>query len=187
MEFNEIAQSIFPLNQEDLERLSQLVEIQKVSKNTCFIEAEKTTPYLYFQQTGICRIFYHKEEKEVVLAFTFPGEAILSLNSYIHGKKGYESIQALEDSVLYRLSIAQLQELYKDSVGIANWGRKLAELESVKIEERLMLRLFKSSRESYHELLKKAPNITNRIKLGYIASYLGISQVTLSRIRGIRK
>lgn len=187
MEFREIALSIYPLPESDLETLSELAEEVLVQKNQCIIEADKVIPYIYFQKSGICRIYYHKEEKEVVLAFTFPGDALLSLNSYIHGRKGYENIQAMEDSKLYRIPIRKLNDCYAQSVGIANWGRKLAELESLKIEERLMLRLFKSSLESYQELLKKAPNITNRIKLGYIASYLGISQVTLSRIRGLRK
>ena len=111
----------------------------------------------------------------------------MSLNSYIHKKVGYETIETLEDSSLYRIKIEELNQLFEKSVYIANWGRKLAEMEALKIEERLMLRAFKTSIESYNELNQKIPNITNRIKLGYIASYLGISQVTLSRIRAVKK
>ncbi len=187
MEFREIADSIFRLASSDLELLEEIVEEVHVPKNTKLIESEKISPYIYFQKSGICRIYYHKAEKEIILAFTFPGDALISLNSYIHVQRGYETIQSLEDSSLYRISSIDLQNLFLKSIGIANWGRKLAELESLKIEDRLMFRPFKSSMESYEELLKKAPNITNRIKLGYIASYLGISQVTLSRIRATKK
>ncbi len=187
MEFREIVQSIQPLAQEQFQLLNGICEVIEVPKNKVFIEADKHSHYLYFQKEGICRIYYNKLEKEVVLGFTFPGEALISLNSYILQQPGYENFQALEDSQLYRLPIKDLEELYSTHIEIANWGRRLAELEGLKIEDRLMLRLFKSSKESYEELLKKAPNITNRIKLGYIASYLGITQVTLSRIRGIRK
>lgn len=187
MEFKDIVDSIHPLNDEQFSLLEGICEEIEVSKNQNIIHAEKMSPYLYFQKEGICRIYYHKIEREIILGFTFPGEVLISLNSYIHGKPGYESIQTLEKSKLYRISTEKLQELYKSHTSISNWGRRLAEKEALKIEERLMLRLFKSSSESYEELLKKAPNITNRIKLGYIASYLGISQVTLSRIRGIKK
>lgn len=187
MEFREIADSIFRLASSDLELLEEIVEEVHVPKNTKLIESEKISPYIYFQKSGICRIYYHKADKEIILAFTFPGDALISLNSYIHNQRGYETIQSLEDSSVYRISSSDLQNLFLKSIGIANWGRKLAELESLKIEDRLMFRLFKSSLESYEELLKKAPNITNRIKLGYIASYLGISQVTLSRIRATKK
>jgi len=187
MEFKEIVNSVYPLNQEQYSLLEEICELIEVPKNNSVIYADKTSPYLYFQKTGICRIYYYKKEKEIILGFTFPGEVLISLNSYIHHKPGYETVQTLEKSQLYRISTQKLQELYKSNNEISNWGRRLAEIEALKIEERLMLRLFKSSLESYEELLKKAPNITNRIKLGYIASYLGISQVTLSRIRGIKK
>lgn len=187
MDFLTIVNSIYPLPADQFSLLEGICEVIDVPKNSMLIHAEKTSSYLYFQKEGICRIYYHKADREVILGFTFPGEALISLNSYIHQKPGYESIQTLEHSQLYRLSIEKLLGLYATHTGISNWGRRLAEIEALKIEDRLMLRLFKSSSESYEELLKKAPNITNRIKLGYIASYLGISQVTLSRIRGIRK
>ena len=187
MEFREIVNSLYALDESSYALLEGICELIEVPKNNTVIYADKTSSYLYFQKSGICRIYYYKEEKEIILGFTFPGEALISLNSYIHQKPGYETVQTLENSQLYRISTAKLAELYKSSTAISNWGRRLAEIEALKIEERLMLRLFKSSLESYEELLKKAPNITNRIKLGYIASYLGISQVTLSRIRGIKK
>ena len=127
------------------------------------------------------------QEKEVILGFTFASDVLLSLNAYVHQKPGYECIETLEASHLYRICIRDLFALYKKHTQIANWGRKLAELEAIKIEERLMLRLFKSASQSYQELLTRAPKMIQRIKLGYIASYLGISAVTLSRIRAGKK
>ncbi len=186
MEFSEIALKIYPLSADALAVLASIVEKIKVPKNYLLIEAGKSAPFIYFQKTGISRIYYHKEHKEVVLGFTFPSDVLISLKNYSIQEKGYESIQTLEASELYQIPINALQQLFQESLEIANWGRKLAEIEALKIESRLMLRLFNSSNERYLELLKKVPDLTNRIKLGYIASYLGISQVTLSRIRGIK-
>src|SRR5690606_41189735 len=115
------------------------------------------------------------------------GEAITSFNSYVHGTKGYETVDSLENCILYRIPIVKLKERYSNSLTIANWGRKLAEIEILKIEERLMKKLFKSASERYHDLLNKEPLLLHKVKLGYIASYLGVSQVTLSRIRSAVK
>ncbi len=89
----------------------------------------------------------------------------------------------MEDSVLYRIANSTLQELYLHYIGLSNWGRKLAELELIKTEERLINRQFKTAAERYHELISNAPSLIKRVQLGHIASYLGITQVTLSRIR----
>lgn len=163
--------------------LSDISEPIVIPKNTVIIDAQQTCRYLYFLKGGCCRIYYRREEREVVLGFCFPGEAILSLNSYIHGKPGYEIVDTLETSTLYRIPIADIQELYQSSLAISNWGRRLAELETLKIEARLLQTLFRTASEKYRDLLKKHPAILQKIKLGHIASYLGVSQVTLSRIR----
>ncbi|MBD1428899.1 Crp/Fnr family transcriptional regulator [Sphingobacterium litopenaei] len=174
---------IFPLQDDEMEKIIGLAEKVTLSKNEILIQQQQVIKYIYFLEEGICRIFYPKEEKEVVLDFCFPGDIILPLNSYIHNLPTYEIVDTLEDCTVYRISIAELQSLYSTSLPIANWGRKLAELETLKIESRLMQSLFKSAAERYADLLGKAPKLLQRIKLGYIASYLGVSQVTLSRIR----
>lgn len=181
-----IIQRITPLRASDKQSLLELFEEVTFDKHHNIIETDKKSPYLYFLKTGSCRIFYYKEEREVILDFAFPGDALISLNSYIHDKPGYETIQSLEPVTVYRINTIHLQALFSNTISIANWGRKLAETETLKIEHRLMSKLFKTASESYQELLVRAPELVHQIKLGFIASYLGISQVTLSRIRGKR-
>lgn len=183
MELLSILQTFYPISSSEAKPILDLAEEIKVAKNQIIIEADKTSKYLYFIKEGICRIYYHKQEKEVVLEFCLPGEALISLNSYIHNTPGYEHIDTLENVVLYRIPTAALQHLFETSLPIANFGRKLAEIETLKIEDRLMQNLFQSASERYNNLLQKEPTIIQRVKLGFIASYLGVSQVTLSRIR----
>lgn len=183
MELVEVIQGIAPLSNADVIQLSAITEEVRCARNQIIIESAKVSPYIYFLKEGCCRIFYNKEDKEVVLGFAFPGEAILSLNSYIHHKSGYETVDCLEASTLYRIHVRKLKKLYQTSLAIANWGRRLAELETIKIEERLLQTLFKTAAEKYADLLARHPALLQKVKLGYIASYLGVSQVTLSRIR----
>lgn len=179
--------AILPLPEPERLHMERITEEIRVPKNHDLILSGQIAHYIYFQKEGVCRIFYRADDREIVLGFAFAGEVLLSLKSYIHEQPGYETIQTLEESTLYRIPISSLNALFQAHTPIANWGRKLAELEALKIEERLKLRLFKSASESYRELMQQAPNVIQRIKLGYIASYLGISQVTLSRIRGEKR
>ncbi len=183
MDALKIIQDILPLPPTDQQLLYSLFQEVSIKKNSYIIEANRLSNSIYFIKDGCCRIFYHKEEKEVILDFAFPGDSLISLNSYIHNCPGYENIQSLENCVLYQINTQKLQQLFNQSIAIANWGRKLVELETLKIESRLMSKLFNSALDSYKALLYRAPQIIQHVKLGYIASYLGISQVTLSRIR----
>lgn len=174
---------IYPLPAAEVDKIVDLAEIIELPKQTVFIDQNKTNKYIYFLEKGICRIYYPKQEKEVILDFCFPGSIILPLNSYVHGTPTYEIVDSITPCSLYRISIEKLHQLYENSLPIANWGRKLAEIETLKIEERLMQSLFKSAAERYQDLMHKEPTLLHHIKLGYIATYLGVSQVTLSRIR----
>ena len=112
---------------------------------------------------------------------------MLSYLSFFKDQPGYESIELLENAVLYRISSKDLQDLYRQNIHIANWGRKFAEYELLKAEQRFMDLQFKTATERYQDLLVNSPAILKRVQLGYIASYLGITQVSLSRIRAAVK
>ena len=105
------------------------------------------------------------------------------MKSYVENAKGYEDIELLEESVLYELNIQNLHHLFEQDIHFANWGRKLIEKELIKTEEKLISQQFLTAKERYIELLKNRPDLMQRVQLGYIASYLGITQVSLSRIR----
>lgn len=105
------------------------------------------------------------------------------MKSYVEDQPGYETIELLEDCELYELKTENLKKMFNEDVHIANWGRKFAENELIKTEERLISKQFKNASERYLELMKDHPELIQRVQLGHIASYLGITQVSLSRIR----
>ena len=76
-----------------------------------------------------------------------------------------------------------LQALYREDIHLANWGRHLAEQEFLRTEERLIPQLFTTAAERYAALLRHQPALLQRIPLEHLASYLGITPVSLSRIR----
>ena len=175
--------NIYPLEEEHLNLLLSSLSCMEFPKNHLLIKAGKIEPVLYFIETGIARAYIDGLNNRITFWFGMEGDVVLSYNSYINGKPGYENIELLEDSILHRISNNTLQNLYQNHVGLANWGRKLAELELIKTEERLINKQFKTATERYQQLIRETPSLIKRVQLGHIASYLGVTQVTLSRIR----
>lgn len=179
----QIIQQIFPLPQDSADKLLQCISECSFPKGTILMKTDKTEQFLYFIKKGIVRAYAMQEEIEITFWFGKEGDAILSMRSYIEQKPGYENIELLENADLYKINISELQKLYREDIHIANWGRKIAETELIKTEERLISRQFKTATERYLQLQKEQPEILKRVSLGHIASYLGITQVSLSRIR----
>ncbi len=171
------------LTPESAVKLEQVSKKITAKRNSLLIEQDKIQKNLYFLASGLARVYYETANRQITLDFVSPGGTLISMNSYVHDLPGYENIDLLEDSVVYQIDQKQLFDLYESDIAIANWGRKMAELEFIKAEQRTMSKLFNTAQERYAELLQKYPQYIQRIKLGYIASYLGVSQVTLSRIR----
>ena len=147
------------------------------------LRAEKIEKNIYFIKKGLARAYSPALDNEMTFWFGREGDPILSMKSYVAHQKGYEDIELLEDCELFLLKIADLQKMFDKDIHIANWGRKFAEQELVKTEERLIFRQVRSASDRYKELLRESPDLIQRVRLGYIASYLGITQVSLSRIR----
>lgn len=171
------------LNKDLLSDFVLRLEKAEYPKGHLLIKAEKIERSVYFIEKGIARAYYDQEDKEVTFWFGAESDILLSYNSFFLGKPGYETIELLEDSVLYKISNEVLQNLYNTNLDMANWGRKLVEAELIKTEERFISRQFKTAASRYEDFISSYPAILRRVQLGHIASYLGISQVTLSRIR----
>ena len=183
MDIHTLISSILPLPPTAAKRLAAVATPVTLHKGHLLFRAGKLEHSVYFISQGLARVYYHDRTNEVTLCFGKEGDVLISLRSYIQHCPGYENIELLETSKLFRLAIADLHDLYTHDTHIANWGRKLAEQELIETEERVMSRQFKTATERYQELISKQPNLLQRVQLGHIASYLGISQVTLSRIR----
>lgn len=187
MNIDEIIDHIYPLSTTSKERLK--VHISKVNHPKGFIlmESNKVIPHIYFLKKGIVRAYASTESNDITFWFGTEGEPVVSMKSYVEEKPGYESIELLEDCEFYQLETSKLKALFNEDIHIANWGRKFAERELIKTEELIITRQYKTASERYKDLLRDKPYLIQRVQLGHIASYLGITQVSLSRIRAEMK
>jgi len=183
MSIDEIIDNIEPLPDDSRNNLKKYITEVSYPKNFCLMQAEKVIPYLYFVKKGILRAYATREENEITFWFGSEGETVVSMKSYVEDKPGYENVELLENCDLYRLETESLRKLFSEDIHIANWGRKFAEKELVKTEELIISRQYKTALERYSDLMRNKPHLLRRVQLGHIASYLGITQVSLSRIR----
>jgi CRP-like cAMP-binding protein len=163
--------------------LQGLITEISLPKGTLILKSDRVEGAVYFIKRGIARAYTNQDNKETTFWFGQEGDLVISMKSYVENGVSYENIELLEDADLYVLDCKSLQELYLQDVHIANWGRKLAEFELIKTEARLISSQSRTATEQYQDLLKKTPTLLQRVQLGYIASYLGITQVSLSRVR----
>lgn len=183
MNLDSVIDNIFPISSAAKEKLKLYFNEVSYPKNHLLLKANKIENNIFFLKTGLARAFFETENDEITFWFGVEGDPILSMKNYIENKPSYDNIELLENSELYKISHNDLQKLYNNNLEIANWGRKLAEKELVKTEERLISRQLGKAKDRYEELLSNHPDLLQRVALSHIASYLGITQVSLSRIR----
>ncbi|MCH7414357.1 Crp/Fnr family transcriptional regulator [Belliella sp. R4-6] len=183
MSIDQIIDNVFPVPY--LSKLTLKNSFEKVHypKYHVIIRADRVEDNIFFIKKGIARAFSRSEDSELTFWFGKEGDPAISLKSYVANQKGYEFIELLEDSELYFINKVNLEKLFEQDVHVANWGRKFAEQQLLKLEEWLISRQFKTAKERYLNLLKDNPEFVQRIQLRHIASFLGITQVSLSRIR----
>ena len=132
---------------------------------------------------GCVRGFYLLDGKEITHWFGFENNFITSFHSYITAKPSVENIQLIEGGELLAIAKDKLEQLYDSFPDIERAVRLTYERYYIRLEERFVNSQFTSAASRYESLLQQYPGITDRVPLGYIASFLGISQKTLSRIR----
>ncbi|WP_293311638.1 Crp/Fnr family transcriptional regulator [Pedobacter sp. UBA5917] len=175
------------LSDSSLHELSKHMELVKHPKGAIIIRADKVEPNFFVLEKGIARAYCNGENQEITFWFGQAGNVLFSFNSYINNRPGYENVELLENSTLIQMRLNDLFSLYEQNLEIANWGRKIAEQELIATEKRLIDRAFKGAAERYQEFITQSPELNKRVALKHIASYLGVTQVTLSRIRAACK
>ena len=152
------------------------------NKGDKILQIGQRCSHLFYVEKGILRGYYFEQGKEITNWFSQEGEFATSYYSFISQTHSLENVVALEDSTVIQIPFIALQNLYLRFPETERIGR-ITELYYIKLEERLLSIQFKTAKERYLNLIGTKPTIIQRAPLGQIASYLGISQETLSRMR----
>ncbi|QKX06812.1 Crp/Fnr family transcriptional regulator [Aquimarina sp. TRL1] len=165
------------------QRIKTDFQIKEIPKGTILLPQETRANYLYFIEKGMLHNYYYHDGKQISSWFYKEGQFATSWYSFYTRKYSYEAIESLEDCIVYQISYHQYQELITDFASFGNFARLLAEEMLGFLDQFSKGWSFLTAREKYQLLTSYFPDIELRVKLGFIASFLGISQETLSRLR----
>lgn len=154
-----------------------------LGKNEVLQPAGHTCKTIYFIIKGIARIHYLKDGLDITEHFAFGPAIVIRAESLFKNQASRKSIEVVETADLVAIDAAGLFRLYDQFPEIERLFRRIFEDCYVETIHRLESIQFHSAKERYADLLREQPEILRRVPLKYIASYLGITQVTLSRIR----
>lgn len=174
------------LSKEAEEAITAISNIISIDKNKDLQPIGHTCKTIYFLNKGIARIYYYKDGIDVTESFSFENNLIARVESLFTGKPSRKAIQILEDAEIVAINANALFKLYDSFPEIERLFRKIFEAAYVETVNRIEGIQFHSAEERYKALLNDSPNILMKVPLKYVASYLGITQVSLSRIRGLR-
>jgi CRP-like cAMP-binding protein len=163
--------------------LLETVKYRKLKKKEILLKAGQLDRYIYFIQSGLLRAFYENGDTEVSSWFMKEGDVIVSIESFYDQKKSYESIQAIEDTEVYYISFEELEHVYREYAEFNFIGRVLT-IKYLKLWSQMLYSIrMRSAAERYDWLMKNYPELILRVPAKFIASYLDITEVTLSKIK----
>ena len=138
---------------------------------------------VYFIEEGITRSVFHHNGEDTTTWFSQEGDVTFGMDSLYYQQPSVESVETLSDCKIYVIHIDKLNALYETYIDIANWGRILHQNVNKELSHMFVERLQLSPKERYEQFNRRYPGLINRVKLKYVAAFLGISIYTLSRVR----
>ena len=129
------------------------------------------------------RSFWLVNGEEITTSFAHEGSIVFSMDELYYNKVSEEFVETLEDVVAYQISLTDLLQLFQTNIELANWGRVIHQNEYRRLHRSHKERLTLSAKERFEEFKRQFPEVYQRVQLGYVASYLGITPSTLSRLR----
>lgn len=173
---------VYPISPATAEELVGHLEPCMFPRRSPLISMNVFNRAAYFIKEGITRSYWIKGGEEITTSFSTSG-IVFSMDEFYYGRLSEEYVEALTDVKAVRIPLTDLEHLFRTNIELANWGRIIHQNEYRRIHRSHMERLALPAAERYEAFRKQFPEICNNVNLQYIASYLGITAPTLSRLR----
>lgn len=178
--FNQLS----PLNSNAAEDLAACLQTKSIEKGNLLLKRGTVCNKLFFINQGLLKTFFDKEDKEFIMRF-FQDKTFCSvLDSFTSQRPSLYNIMALEDTEVSYITQIDIELLCRKHHCIETAFRKLLSFAVTMMMKRVSEMLEENGTERYNHFLQENGHLLQRISLGDLANYLGITQVSLSRIRG---
>lgn len=175
--------SIAPITDQDWLLFEKRLVYKEYPKNEILLHTGEVEQSIYFLAEGVTRIFHYKNNAEYTLRFNFPVSAFNSYISFISQTPSLISVETLTVIKVFRMSYSDMQTLYDESKNAERVGRKMIELIYMQREMKELQLHSRTAEDYYCDLLRTNKELIQQIPQKYLASYLGITPESLSRIR----
>ena len=176
--------SITPLNEEDFAYFKTLFVVKKLRKRQYFLQEGDVCKYQAFVVKGLLRSYTVDEKgSEHILQFASEGWWMADLSSYLTNEPSFLNIDALEDVELLLLTKPSWEQAMKKIPALEHYFRIIIQNHLVATQKRLLQSLAETAEEKYNRFLATYPECVQRVPQHMVASYIGVSRETLSRIR----
>jgi CRP-like cAMP-binding protein len=163
--------------------LAQILKKVEFKAGKFALKEGKINNYIFFLESGLVRIFHHYKNVEVTSWFLKQGEIFISVSSFLLQVPSYENIVALEDCICWGITYEQLEEVCRLFPEFDFHQIRILRRYYARSEERKFKMERQKPLEKYAELAKGDPELLSRVPVKLLASYLGISDRSLSRVR----
>lgn len=180
---NQISEAYTSLSKPCKEALAAKIAVVSVGKGEVLVRQGQYTDKIFYLIAGAARAYYLKDGKDISDWFAFEGEFISAINGFFLGIPSPHYIESLEESTYLQLSRADVDTLSDKYHDFERLSKVIVIQTMLKQQQRIASLQFHSAAEKYHNILAAIPNIDQRVPLMHIASYIGITLETLSRIR----
>lgn len=162
-------------------------ERQHVAAKTLLLPPGRVATHLYVVVAGCVRAYVKKDRQQLTVEFFLENEPFAGLESFLSGAPSELALQAIEPSTLLALPKAEFDRLLAQEPIFRDWFLQLVTARFLQAKQRLLTHLRDKPERRYDQLLRHAPHLLRRLPQQYLASYLGVTRVSLSRIRGRRR
>lgn len=175
---------VWPLPGALKEHLVRALRTKVFRRKEFLLKAGHVSRNIYFIERGLVRCFYHVAQKDISAWFMKEGDVVVSIHSFFLQTASAENIQALEETTVHYISYEELEDIYCRFLSFNVNGRKILTHYYCLSEQRAISMRSLKAKERYQFLLKHEPELLQRVPRKYLASYLGVTEATLSHING---
>lgn len=175
-----------PLTENAINDLEIVLLEQQFAKGSVINARGKICRHLHFLESGLTKLFFFKEEKEFIMRFFAENSVCAPLDSFLRQTPSEYTLQALEPCRIFSLPYSEMERLCAKHHCIETAVRSITSMATVNMMNRISEMLEDNGTERYERFLKENGHLMQRISLGDLAAYIGITQVSLSRIRAKR-
>lgn len=176
--------SLQDFSEDEIQQFIACFTSLKLKKNDNFISQGEICNKVGFVTSGILRNYYlSSKSEEVTYCLTFPNNFVNAFSSFVTSEPTKETIHAITDVEMLVMKKDTFLALQKSNIKWLETSKKIAEGAYIKLEKYIFMLQMESAESRYEELMNSYPEYLQQIPLKYLASYLGITQRHLSRIR----